>query len=121
MMPVGLGHDEVASISFAQSVPGVPHLKEGDARPQGGRPRWAAPPNPWMGPWLILLKKIAQSHNLFLSLRVGLETRLQLLCDLSNDIVMIQYLPGFHDPHNCSFNLGFRSSSTLCLVSCFQA
>nr|GMD83665.1 D-aminoacyl-tRNA deacylase [Ipomoea batatas] len=64
MMPVGLGHDEVASISFAQFVPGVPHLKEGDARLQGGRPRWAAPPNPRMGPWLILLKKIAQSHNL---------------------------------------------------------
>nr|GMD98778.1 D-aminoacyl-tRNA deacylase [Ipomoea batatas] len=64
MMSVGLGHNEVASISFAQSVPGVSHLKEGDARPQGGRPRWAVTPNPRMDPWLILLKKIAQSHNL---------------------------------------------------------
>nr|GMD13517.1 D-aminoacyl-tRNA deacylase-like [Ipomoea batatas] len=28
---------------------GVPHLKEGDVPPQGGRPGWAAPPNPRMG------------------------------------------------------------------------
>nr|GMD63494.1 D-aminoacyl-tRNA deacylase [Ipomoea batatas] len=70
MMSVGLGHDEVASVSFAQSVPGVPHLKEGDARLQGGRRRWATTPNPRMGPWLILLKKIAQSHNLLLEFEV---------------------------------------------------
>ncbi|KAH9772243.1 D-aminoacyl-tRNA deacylase [Citrus sinensis] len=43
---------------------GVPHLREGEPLPQGGRPGWAAPPNPRIGPWLRLLKKIALSHNL---------------------------------------------------------
>ncbi|CAH1451328.1 unnamed protein product [Lactuca virosa] len=43
---------------------GFPHLKEGHAPPQGGKPGWAAIPNPRMTPWLILLKKLAQSHNL---------------------------------------------------------
>jgi len=43
---------------------GVPHLREGDVPPQGGRPGWAALPNPRMGPWLRLLKNIAQAHNL---------------------------------------------------------
>ncbi|KAL2327258.1 hypothetical protein Fmac_020685 [Flemingia macrophylla] len=42
---------------------GVPHLREGDVLPQGGRPGWAALPNPRMGPWLRLLKNIAQAHN----------------------------------------------------------
>lgn len=39
-------------------------MKEGDVPPQGGRPGWAAPPNPRMGPWMTLLNKIAESHNL---------------------------------------------------------
>lgn len=43
---------------------GVPHLKEGEIPPQGGKPGWAAPPNPRIGPWLRLLKNIAHSHNL---------------------------------------------------------
>lgn len=43
---------------------GVPHLKEGDVPPQGGKPGWAALPNPRIGPWLRLLKNIAFSHNL---------------------------------------------------------
>ncbi len=43
---------------------GVPHLREGDVPPQGGKPGWAALPNPRIGPWLRLLKKIAKSHNL---------------------------------------------------------
>lgn len=32
--------------------------------PQGGKPGWAAPPDPRMGPWIRLLKKIAESQNL---------------------------------------------------------
>ncbi|CAI9096408.1 OLC1v1032554C2 [Oldenlandia corymbosa var. corymbosa] len=52
---------------------GIPHLKEGDEVPQGGRPGWAAPPSPKMGPWLILLKKIAQSHNLLPEFEITLE------------------------------------------------
>ncbi|XP_031100767.1 D-aminoacyl-tRNA deacylase [Ipomoea triloba] len=52
---------------------GVPHLKKGDVPPQGGRPGWAAPPNPRMGPWLILLKKIAQSHNLLPEFEITME------------------------------------------------
>ncbi|KAK6128120.1 hypothetical protein DH2020_038134 [Rehmannia glutinosa] len=43
---------------------GVPHLREGDVPPAGGKPGWAAPPNPRIGPWLRLLKTIAESHNL---------------------------------------------------------
>lgn len=39
-------------------------MKDGDALPQGGRPGWAAPPCPRIGPWLIRLKKIAEAHNL---------------------------------------------------------
>ncbi|XP_044490605.1 D-aminoacyl-tRNA deacylase isoform X2 [Mangifera indica] len=52
---------------------GVPHLREGDALPQGGRPGWAAPPNPRIGPWLRLLKKIAVSHNLVPEFEITLE------------------------------------------------
>lgn len=43
---------------------GIPHLKDGDIPPQGGKPGWAGPPNPRMGSWLFLLKKIATAHNL---------------------------------------------------------
>ncbi|KAI5678812.1 hypothetical protein M9H77_09762 [Catharanthus roseus] len=43
---------------------GIPHLKEGDKLPQGGKPGWAGPPSPRMGAWLVLLKKIATAHNL---------------------------------------------------------
>ncbi|XP_024018267.1 D-aminoacyl-tRNA deacylase [Morus notabilis] len=52
---------------------GVPHLREGDVAPQGGRPGWAAPPNPRMGPWLRLLKKIAESRNLVPEFEITLE------------------------------------------------
>ncbi|XP_065860632.1 D-aminoacyl-tRNA deacylase [Euphorbia lathyris] len=52
---------------------GVPHLRDGDVPPQGGRPGWAAPPDPRMGPWLRLLKKIAQSHNLVPEFEITLE------------------------------------------------
>ncbi|XP_073145829.1 D-aminoacyl-tRNA deacylase [Henckelia pumila] len=52
---------------------GVPHLKEGDVLPQGGRRGWAAPPSPRMGPWLILLKKIAESHNLLPEFEITFE------------------------------------------------
>lgn len=47
-------------------------MKEGDIPPQGGRPGWAAPPNPRMGPWMILLNKIAESHNLIPEFEVWL-------------------------------------------------
>jgi hypothetical protein len=43
---------------------GVPHLREGDVPPQGGKPGWAALPNPRIGPWIRLLKNIAQAHSL---------------------------------------------------------
>ncbi|XP_057961422.1 D-aminoacyl-tRNA deacylase [Malania oleifera] len=52
---------------------GVPHLREGDVPPQGGKPGWAAPPDPRMGPWLRLLKKVAESHNLIPEFEVTLE------------------------------------------------
>ncbi|KAL4639841.1 hypothetical protein ACB092_03G247900 [Castanea dentata] len=52
---------------------GVPHLKEGDVPPQGGKPGWAALPNPRIGPWLRLLKNIAFSHNLVPEFEITLE------------------------------------------------
>lgn len=52
---------------------GIPHLKDGDVPPQGGKPGWAALPSPRMGPWLLLLKKIAQSHNLIPEFEITLE------------------------------------------------
>ncbi|KAL8056801.1 hypothetical protein ABFX02_04G142400 [Erythranthe guttata] len=52
---------------------GIPHLREGDVPPAGGKPGWAAPPNPRIGPWLRLLKNIAQSHNLTPEFEITLE------------------------------------------------
>ncbi|KAL3020951.1 hypothetical protein AAZX31_05G171600 [Glycine max] len=52
---------------------GVPHLRQGDVPPQGGRPGWAALPNPRMGPWLRLLKNLAQAHNLVPEFEITLE------------------------------------------------
>ncbi|XP_059640613.1 D-aminoacyl-tRNA deacylase-like [Cornus florida] len=52
---------------------GVPHLREGEVPPAGGKPGWAAPPNPRIGPWLRLLKTIAESHNLTPEFEVTLE------------------------------------------------
>ncbi|XP_019225786.1 PREDICTED: D-aminoacyl-tRNA deacylase-like isoform X2 [Nicotiana attenuata] len=52
---------------------GVPHLKEGEETPVGGKPAWAAPPNPRIGPWFRLLKSIAESQNLTPEFEVTLE------------------------------------------------
>ncbi|XP_047341913.1 D-aminoacyl-tRNA deacylase-like isoform X2 [Impatiens glandulifera] len=52
---------------------GVPHLKDGDKPPQGGRPGWAAPPNPRIASWLKLLKKISDSHGLIPEFEITLE------------------------------------------------
>ncbi|KAG1326682.1 D-aminoacyl-tRNA deacylase [Cocos nucifera] len=52
---------------------GVPHLQEDEIPPQGGRPGWAALPNPRIGPWLRLLKKIADSLGLLPEFEVTLE------------------------------------------------
>ncbi|PKU66115.1 D-aminoacyl-tRNA deacylase [Dendrobium catenatum] len=52
---------------------GVPHLRIGDTPPQGGRPAWAAPPNPRVGPWFRLLRKIAIDQCLVPEFEVTLE------------------------------------------------
>ncbi|XAR63840.1 D-aminoacyl-tRNA deacylase [Bertholletia excelsa] len=52
---------------------GVPHLCENEVPPAGGKPGWAAPPNPRIGPWLRLLEAIAKSHNLTPEFEVTLE------------------------------------------------
>ncbi|XP_057531148.1 D-aminoacyl-tRNA deacylase [Amaranthus tricolor] len=52
---------------------GVPHLKEGDILPHGGRAGWVAPPNPRMGPWIRLLSEISQSHNLIPEFEITME------------------------------------------------
>ncbi|KAL9262589.1 D-aminoacyl-tRNA deacylase-like protein [Drosera capensis] len=52
------------SVVMVMLVLGVPHLREGDAVPQGGRPGWAALPEPRMGPWIRLLKRISESRGL---------------------------------------------------------
>ncbi|KAL0364431.1 UNVERIFIED_CONTAM: D-aminoacyl-tRNA deacylase [Sesamum angustifolium] len=60
------------SCTYNPSI-GVPHLQEGDVPPAGGKPGWAAPPNPRIGPWLRLLKSIAESHNLTPEFEITLE------------------------------------------------
>ncbi|XP_054810171.1 D-aminoacyl-tRNA deacylase-like [Prosopis cineraria] len=52
---------------------GVPHLREGDVPPQGGKPGWAAIPSPRIGPWIRQLKKLAQDHNLVPEFEITLE------------------------------------------------
>ncbi|CAL5444817.1 unnamed protein product [Camellia sinensis] len=52
---------------------GMPHLCQDEVPPAGGKPGWAAPPNPRIGPWLWLLKAIAESHNLTPEFEVTLE------------------------------------------------
>ncbi|PIA63263.1 hypothetical protein AQUCO_00200943v1 [Aquilegia coerulea] len=52
---------------------GVPHLKDDEVPPAGGKPGWAAPPNPRIGPWLRILKKIAESQNLTPEFEITLE------------------------------------------------
>ncbi|XP_006395672.2 D-aminoacyl-tRNA deacylase [Eutrema salsugineum] len=52
---------------------GVLHLKEGESPPHGGRPGWAALVNPRIGPWLRLLKKMAEAHNLVPEFEITLE------------------------------------------------
>ncbi|KAL7179175.1 hypothetical protein ACSBR1_042542 [Camellia fascicularis] len=52
---------------------GMPHLRQDEVPPAGGKPGWAAPPNPRIGPWLWLLKAIAESHNLTPEFEVTLE------------------------------------------------
>ncbi|XP_031371534.1 D-aminoacyl-tRNA deacylase-like isoform X1 [Punica granatum] len=52
---------------------GTPHLREDEIPLAGGRPGWAAPPNPRIGPWLRLLKTIAESHKLVPEFEVTLE------------------------------------------------
>lgn len=49
---------------FCLIIEGVLHLKEGESPPQGGKPGWAALPNPRIGPWLRLLMKMAEAHGL---------------------------------------------------------
>ncbi|XP_039142527.1 D-aminoacyl-tRNA deacylase [Dioscorea cayenensis subsp. rotundata] len=52
---------------------GVPHLKDGDVLVAGGKPGWAGLPNPRIGPWLRLLKKIAERQGLVPEFEVTLE------------------------------------------------
>uniref|UniRef100_A0A0E0QNH0 D-aminoacyl-tRNA deacylase n=1 Tax=Oryza rufipogon TaxID=4529 RepID=A0A0E0QNH0_ORYRU len=52
---------------------GVPHLREDETPPQGGRPGWAALPNPRIGPWLRLMQKIAVDQGLVPEFEITLE------------------------------------------------
>ncbi|XP_010425177.1 PREDICTED: D-aminoacyl-tRNA deacylase [Camelina sativa] len=52
---------------------GVLHLKDGESPPQGGKPGWAALPNPRIGPWFRLLKKMAEAHGLVPEFEITLE------------------------------------------------
>lgn len=53
-----------SSMLVPPSVTGVPHLRDDETPPQGGRPGWVAQPNPRIGPWLRLLKQIATKQGL---------------------------------------------------------
>ncbi|XP_024317347.1 D-aminoacyl-tRNA deacylase isoform X2 [Brachypodium distachyon] len=52
---------------------GVPHLREDETPPQGGRPGWAALPNPRIGPWLRLMQQIAADQGLVPEFEITLE------------------------------------------------
>ncbi|CAN7124908.1 unnamed protein product [Brassica rapa subsp. narinosa] len=52
---------------------GVLHLKEGESPPHGGKAGWAALPSPRIGPWLRLLKKMAEAHSLVPEFEITLE------------------------------------------------
>uniref|UniRef100_A0A0D9XBJ5 D-aminoacyl-tRNA deacylase n=1 Tax=Leersia perrieri TaxID=77586 RepID=A0A0D9XBJ5_9ORYZ len=52
---------------------GVPHLREDEKPPQGGRPGWAALPNPRIGPWLRLMQTIAVDQGLVPEFEITLE------------------------------------------------
>ncbi|KAK1311046.1 D-aminoacyl-tRNA deacylase [Acorus calamus] len=52
---------------------GIPHLREDETPLQGGKPGWAGPPNPRIGPWLRHLKKIAENNGLIPEFEVTLE------------------------------------------------
>ncbi|CAN1152313.1 D-aminoacyl-tRNA deacylase [Linum perenne] len=69
---------------------GVPHMAEGEVLPQGGKPGWAAPPDPRIGPWIRLLKRIAESRNLVPEFEIHLLTKNiagSLICCSSLDSV----------------------------------
>lgn len=52
---------------------GIPHLRGDEVPPAGGKPGWAGPPSPRIGPWFRLLKKIAETHNLTPEFEITLE------------------------------------------------
>ncbi|CDY65300.1 BnaCnng46480D [Brassica napus] len=57
---------------------GVLHLKEEESPssvtpPQGGKPGWAALTSPRIGPWLRLLKKMAEAYSLVPEFEITLE------------------------------------------------
>ncbi|CAH8381074.1 unnamed protein product [Eruca vesicaria subsp. sativa] len=52
---------------------GVLHLKEGESPPHGGKAGWAGLTNPRIGPWLRLLKKMAEAHSLVPEFEITLE------------------------------------------------
>ncbi|WCJ35803.1 D-aminoacyl-tRNA deacylase [Euphorbia peplus] len=52
---------------------GTPHVSEGEVLVAGGKPGWAAPPNPRIGPWFRLLRIIAAEHSLSPEFEVTLE------------------------------------------------
>ncbi|KAJ6340116.1 hypothetical protein OIU77_007962 [Salix suchowensis] len=52
---------------------GTPQIREGEVLFAGGKPGWAALPNPRIGPWLRLLRTIAESHKLTPEFEVTLE------------------------------------------------
>ncbi|TVU10934.1 hypothetical protein EJB05_44489 [Eragrostis curvula] len=52
---------------------GVPHLREDESPPQGGIPGWAAMPNPRIGPWLRLMRKVAADQGLVPEFEITLE------------------------------------------------
>ncbi|XP_044354719.1 glycosyltransferase-like KOBITO 1 [Triticum aestivum] len=56
---------------------GVPHLREDETPPpppQGGRPGWAAVPNPRIGPWFRLMQKVAADQGLVPEFEVCVQT-----------------------------------------------
>ena len=63
-LPQSLFYNWWFAHSCESTSEGVPHLREDETPPQGGRPGWAGVPNPRIGPWFRLRQKVAAAQGL---------------------------------------------------------
>ncbi|KAE8766654.1 D-aminoacyl-tRNA deacylase [Hordeum vulgare] len=77
---------------------GVPHLREDETPPQGGRPGWATVPNPLIGPCLRLMQKVAAYQGLVPEFEETVEEGLGLVV---KRLIIHHYMLVHRDPVLC--------------------